>query len=390
MERTVFLLSRYLANEATAEEIREMLVLLRKSDHSEELLHQAWDRFPGAASEARRAWMWKNVEAATLPAVRVRPLWRWGWAAAILFLLATGAAYFWMQDNLQPPPLSDNRQQPADIEPGREGAILALGDGRQLVLDSLGNGIVAVQSGAQIMLREGQLVYSAAERSPEEVVYNTMITPRGRQFKMVLPDGTRVWLNAASTLRYPAVFSEKERRIELRGEAYFEVAKDESKPFFVSIPNQAEVEALGTAFNVNAYENESTVNTTLLEGSVRVKSREGVKPAILKPGQQARVADAGDPSGRPEAITVVANTDMEKIMAWKNGVFNFEDAGLQEVMKQLERWYDLEVVYEKGIPDIKFGGGMSRNVKLSSLLKALGESKVHFRLEENRRLVVLP
>jgi len=186
------------------------------------------------------------------------------------------------------------------------------------------------------------------------------------------------------------VFAGKERRVELTGEAYFEVAKDRSKPFFVTISGQAEVEALGTAFNVNAYNNESIIHTTLLEGSVRVKSKEGVSPAVLKPGQQARITEAAGVSAHPPAITVVSDTDIDKVMAWKNGTFNFDNAGLSEVMKQLERWYDLEVVYEKGIPDIKFGGEMSRNVTLSSLLQALSEFRVHFRLEEGRRLVVMP
>jgi ferric-dicitrate binding protein FerR (iron transport regulator) len=212
---------------------------------------------------------------------------------------------------------------------------------------------------------------------------------------VVLPDGTKVWLNAASSLRYPTAFSGKKRQIAITGEAYFEVAKDKAKPFFIKINNEAVIEVLGTNFNVNAYEDEASINTTLLEGSIRVEALgtlrgrpAGRNAVILQPGQQGQIA-AGQKTGQRQ-IKVIKDADIEKVMAWKNGAFNFNNASLEEVMRQLERWYDIQVVYENGIPDIHFGGELSRGVSLADLIKALKDSEIHFRIEEGRRLVVLP
>ncbi len=330
---------------------------------------------------------------------------RWQYAAAVLIILATGA-YFWFQPNRPQMLTSENEYLPTDIEPGRDGAILTLADGSQVVLDSLGNGVVATQNGVEVVLKDGQLAYDPANKVGGEITYNTMTTPKGRQFSLVLPDGTRVWLNAASSLKYPTTFMGTERKVEVTGEAYFEVARNPKMPFKVLVHNQAEVEVLGTQFNVNAYADESTINTTLLEGSVKVSffidavtndaspvgqksSPAGLadRPAVtLKPGQQAQL-----PVGQqaPQGIMIINNADTEKIMAWKNGLFNFDGASLAEVMKQLERWYDIEVVYEKGVRDIELEGKMTRDVSLRGLLRILGNLGVQAQLEE-RRLTLLP
>jgi ferric-dicitrate binding protein FerR (iron transport regulator) len=272
---------------------------------------------------------------------------------------------------------------PADIAPGKQGAILTLADGRQVVLDSLANGIVARQNGAAVVLRNGQLTYDAVASARPEINYNTITAPRGRQFRLVLPDGSRVWLNAASSLTYPTAFSGRERSVQLNGEAYFEIAKDEQLPFRVNIDDKTGIQVLGTRFNVNAYPEEAHIKTTLLEGAVRMIS--GKHNAILAPGQAAQISRrAGE-----QAIKIIDQADPGSALAWKNGLFDFEDASLEEVMRQLARWYDIEVVYEKGIPPIVFGGKMSRDMMLSDLLKVLDESEVHFRTE-GRRLIVMP
>lgn len=298
--------------------------------------------------------------------------WKWGWAAAIVFLLAA-SFYFWSGNN-QPKvhTMASNK-----IEPGKKGAILTLANGEEVVLDTLGNGLITTQNGAKVVLQNGQLAYDPTGNNDNEIVYNTIKTPNGREFQVRLPDGTIVWLNAASSLRYPTLFTGRERKVEITGEAYFEVAANAEMPFRVNVNNKVNIEVLGTHFNVNAYDNERSLNTTLLEGAVRVLA------VVLKPGQQAQVAEG-------DAVKVVSNVNLETVMAWKNGLFNFENKSLEEVMRQLERWYDLEVVYEKGIPDIKFGGEMSRDMDLAGLLKSLEASKVHFRLEEGRKLIVLP
>jgi ferric-dicitrate binding protein FerR (iron transport regulator) len=245
----------------------------------------------------------------------------------------------------------------------------------------LKNGLITTQNGTKVMLRNGQLVYDADQLSANRTVYNIMSTPKGRQFQLVLPDGSQVWLNAASSIRYPTSFTGKDRRVEITGEAYFEVAHNPSVPFKVEVNKQSEVTVLGTHFNINSYENEESVSTTLLEGSVQVKNQAGM--IVLKPGQQAKVTGL-------DKINVLSNVNLDKVMAWKNGVFNFEDATLQEVMRQLERWYDIDVVYEKNIPKLEFFGKMGKDLSLAAVLSGLEKSNVHFRMEEGRRLVVLP
>lgn len=303
------------------------------------------------------------------------------YAAAIIILLGTGLIFLTSnrKDDSVKPVIT--KKTTTDIEPGKEGAILTLVDGSKMLLDSLGNGIVTTQNGTKVLLQNGQLVYKTGKSSDVLVGFNTMTTPKGRQFQLLLPDGSKVWLNAASSIRYPIAFTGNERKVEVTGEAYFEVAKDPNRPFKVKVNEETEIEVLGTHFNINSYNNEESINTTLLEGSVLVKNSSG--KLVLKPGQQARVAGS-------EKIKLVSDVDVEKVMAWKDGVFNFQDATLQEVMRQLERWYDIDVVYEKNIPRLEFYGKMGRDLSLAAVLRGLEKSNVHFRIEEGRKLVVLP
>lgn len=322
---------------------------------------------------------------------RLHSLRKWRWAAAAVFLLAASGALVMYQIKNQSTKNGSAAIAAADIAPGREGAVLTLANGQQVVLDSLQNGLVASQNGAKVVLTNGQLTYDPAVNTPEEVVYNTMTTPKGRQFQLTLPDGTQVWLNSASSIRFPVTFTGKERRVEIKGEAYFEVAKNAQMPFRLDVGDKMEIEVLGTHFNVQAYDNDNTLKTTLLEGSVRVKAQPRIQQtncttAILTPGQQAQINQT---AASEKGVSIVNDADIDQVMAWKNGHFNFEGASLEEVMKQLERWYDIEVVYENGIPDIAFVGKMTKDIPLSGLLMMLEKSKVHTRLE-GRKLVVLP
>ncbi|HVK50012.1 MAG TPA: FecR domain-containing protein, partial [Pseudobacter sp.] len=266
------------------------------------------------------------------------------------------------------------------IQPGKEGAVLTLADGSQVSLDSVKNGVIAMQYGVTARVINGALVY---EGSGSQLQYNTMSTPKGRQYQLTLPDGTKVWLNAASSVKYPTVFTGNERNVSISGEVYFEVAKKSSQPFRVAVDRKLTIDVLGTSFNVNAYPDETTLYTTLIDGAVRVTGSKAGNSQVLKPAQQAVLANG-------ESISVNNNVDTDKVLAWKNGVFNFEGASLADVMKQIERWYDIEVVYEKGIPDIKFWGKITKDVPLSGMLIALEKTKVHFKMENNRTLVVLP
>lgn len=308
---------------------------------------------------------------------------KWMWAAALCVLLAGTGVYVW---NNTPGRAPDNTATVGvpDVQPGKTGAVLTLADGRQVVLDSLQNGVVAVENGARVTLKNGGLAYNgSADNTTVAPLYNTLSTPRGRQFQLVLPDGTHVWLNAASSLQYPTQFTGKERKVVVTGEAYFEVAASSSLPFTVVTGNAA-VQVLGTSFNINAYNNEGLLAATLVAGSIKVSA--GESTVLLKPGQQAQVNHAA----AKQEVKVVRDADVAQAVAWKEGVFNFEDVTLEEAMRQLERWYDIEVTYEKKIPDIRFGGKLSRDMSLKGLLKSLEEADVHFRIEEGRRLIVLP
>lgn len=316
------------------------------------------------------------------PVHRMHFLHKWGWAAAVVLLFGAGA--WFINRYHQPKPASIVAENtPPDVEPGKNGAILTLADGSQMVLDSAGNGIITRQNGTSVILKNNGLQYTPEDPGTGEMKYNTITTSKGRQFRVVLPDGTKVWLNATSALQFPVAFSGKERVVELTGEAYFEVAKNAEQPFKLKVAGKMDIEVLGTAFNVNAYTNEANSYATLVEGAVRISlPNQTGGSVVLRPGDQVQAGSAG--------MEVTRNANVEKASAWKNGLFNFEGVGLREMMRQLERWYDLEVVYEGNVPDVKFFGEMSRTLKLSDVLTGLERSDVHFRLEEGRKLIVMP
>ncbi|HRN57581.1 MAG TPA: FecR domain-containing protein [Agriterribacter sp.] len=307
-------------------------------------------------------------------------------AAAVLFFILAGVVSWWVFNNNNEKQHIDFVQQTIDVPPGKNGAILKLADGREVVLDSLADGVIASQRGTIVELKNGRLVYDADEKIAGEMLFNTMTTPKGRQFQLLLPDGTKVWLNAASSITYPAFFAGDSRRVKVSGEVYFEVAKMKDMPFYVDIHDKAEVKVLGTHFNISSYEEEGSIKTTLLEGSIQTSvwgAGKAPEYVVLKPGQQAEITN-------DSKIELNEPVNTDQVMAWKNELFNFENASLEEVMRQLSRWYDIEVLYEQGIPQMVFGGEMSRNVSLAGLLSGLERAGVHFRIEEGNRLIVLP
>ncbi len=441
------LLERFLSNEATPQEIEEILAWLRNNESNEALLQEVWEEkrpvleAKGPAippADWQRIWM--QVDAATRPLAEpvrrtyaIRRL--WPAVAAALILVTAGLFLLIQRQGATGSGGVSVITGVADVAPGRDGAILTLTDGSRVSLDSAGKGLPAMQGGTKISLQGNRLAYSAATdgagegnatdatgkgnatdgagggkttegagkgntadakdgngekgTSPMALTYNTVTTPRGRQFSLVLPDGSRVWLNAASSIKFPTAFAGKERRVELMGEAYFEIAKDKSRPFFVHTDN-TETEVLGTSFNISAYNDEGVVGATLIEGGIRTGSQtERVK---LMPGEQARMVKLmpGEQTKMGVRVEVDHHANVEQVIAWKNGAFNFGNMGLKEVMRQLARWYDLDVVYEPGVKDFRFGGEMSRNVPLSSLLKGLKDMEVHFRIENDHKLVVMP
>lgn len=313
-------------------------------------------------------------------------------AAAAVLLVAMGTgSYFWLFKERTALPAATKTAKAVrhDLPPGRDAATLTLADGRTIVLDSA-NGTISQQGGATVINLNGQVSYAKAgsKDEPPAVVYNTITTARGNQYQLVLADGSKVWLNSASSLRFPTRFTGNTREVELDGEGYFEVAKNAAKPFHVKTSNQ-EIEVLGTHFNVNAYKDEETVKTTLLEGKVRVASgkqpvaggKKGNQVVILKPGEQAV-------SGPYSPLATNYSPDLDQVMAWKNGWFEFDESDIKTIMRQISRWYDVDIRYNITPSNEKYGGRISRNLNLSNILKMLETYGVHYRLE-NKTLIVI-
>lgn len=320
-----------------------------------------------------------NVDKA--PATRVIPFrFPYRRVAAIVVLAAGVAGYFyWSHKTKDTPKLAQNKQHtPAEVQPGSNKATLILEDGTAVPLDSAGSQTI-MQGNTIVQRNNGQLLYTG-KSTAAKLSYNVLSTPKGGQYQIVLPDGTKVWLNAASRLKYPVAFTGTERLVELEGEAYFETAKDAGKPFKVKA-GDLEVQVLGTSFDVMAYKDEKQTHTTLISGAVKVASEKESK--LLQPGQQAVLnANAGI------GVNTV-NTD--EVIAWKNGYFSFKDADITAVMRQLERWYDVTVSYPSGIPKGTFSGEMGRGLTLTKALNILQQTDVNFRIEkEGRHIVILP
>ncbi|SFH51113.1 FecR family protein [Pedobacter insulae] len=311
--------------------------------------------------------------------VKVMKLWpRVAVAAAVLLAFMVGG-YFYYDSKIQP---TETGAYQNDIAPGKNGATLTLANGQKIYVSDEKVGKLAQESGVSISkTADGQIIYEIASSPRNDAVqYNTLSTTRGEQFQVRLPDGTLVFLNAESSLKYPTSFAKlDQRQVTLTGEGYFEVAKDKAHPFIVKTSAQ-EVEVLGTHFNVNAYINEPSIKTTLVEGSVRISpSKENAKDLILKPGQQATLNN--------NALTV-KEIDVERAVAWKNSTFSFENEDIKSIMRNVARWYNVEVVYEGDLPAERFGGGVSRFENVSHVLRILEKTgAVHFRIE-GRKIIV--
>lgn len=318
--------------------------------------------------------------------IRMPALRQWKWVAAV-FVMALGvASYFFLSNPKDSTTLAGGKTIVKDIPPGKDGAILTLSDGRQLVLDSMGAGTIATQHGTTISLQNNELVYDATAAT-NGLASNTITTPKGRQFHVVLPDATEVWLNAASSIEYPVAFKGAERKVKITGEVFFDVANRSWQPFIVET-EQMKVEVLGTSFNINSYANEKNIQTTLLTGAVKVtlvpdntNQNKTALYKVLVPGQTSVLSK---PDAQANVSLVVTDKiDAGKITAWKNGLFNFDGADLYSIMRQLERWYNIDVQYVGKPEHVIFKGKMHRNTNLSDVLKVLKTMDVDFELKGN-------
>lgn len=331
--------------------------------------------------------------------LRKRKLWPYMSAAAVVLMIC-GFSFLYFSQYRK---LKVDDVYAQEVNPGGNKAILTLSNGKVINLSDANDGKLVEAAGLTVTkTKDGQLIYdmhgtgTAKEGHEKEaaISYNTISTPRGGQYQLILPDGTRIWLNAASTLKFPTSFASlSSRDVELSGEAYFEVKEDKTKPFrvinnHIGGRNQL-IEVLGTHFNVNAYSDEHTTKTTLLEGRLRVtqgdlniiKSKPSAKGLILNPGQQSVLDKA--------QLTKTELTDVEESIAWKNGYFQFNHVKLEAIMRQISRWYDVTIRYEGAVPQLEFGGQIQRNLTLNQVLKLLNKSEVHFRIE-GKEVIVMP
>lgn len=328
-----------------------------------------------------------------LEVTKRRRIWQIPAAAATVILIILSIETYFMFSSKSPKQeivktTPTKPQLKNDIAPGGNKAILTLADGSTIVLDSASNGTISQQGNIKVQkLNNGLLAYTINGKQvteSDEAFYNTISTPRGGQYQVTLADGTKVWLNAASSIRFPVLFKGKERKVEITGEAYFEVAKNKAMPFKVKA-NSSEIEVLGTHFNVNSYDDEASIKTTLLEGKVKVSV-----PAIagnqsskfLLPGQQADINKEGK-------INVMDNADTEEAVAWMNGHFQFKSADLKMILRQISRWYDVDVEY-KGNANLHFTGQLTRNENVSKVFEKLVlTGEVHFKID-GKRIIVSP
>lgn len=386
-ERLAYLFSRYYDNMATEEEKKELFFLLNTTDDKRlsELIEQAWETqsldsrvfSPDKSKEILDKILFKHMQDDELSTSDkgVFYLWRrFAAAAAVIVFLSFGTYFITKKSDNSEPVAKTKSQHVNDLLPGGNKAVLTLGDGSTIILEDASNGVLAKQGNIVVnKTDDGQLIYTAQNTNSDikSIEVNKISTPRGGQYQVVLPDGSKVWLNAASSISFPTVFTGKERKVEIQGEAYFEVAKNASMPFIVKT-TKAEIEVLGTHFNVMAYEDEDAFETTLLEGSIKMKYEKSAD--ILKPGEQAVLNDKGD-------VKILDNIDVSESVAWKNGLFEFNDASIETIMREVSRWYDVNVSYEETMPLRQFTGKISRNVKASVLFDMLQYTGVKFRIE---------
>ncbi|SEW53456.1 FecR family protein [Chitinophaga arvensicola] len=379
------LLSRYLKDELSAEELERFREALLR-DENREQWQQAIDgilqsnEFPAVTGNDTKERIWLAVNQQESHPVwrrRIRPLMA---AAAAIGILITAGIYLYPKPSKQLPATAIAATKPI-IRPGGNKAILTLADGSQVTLDSTGAGAIATQGNTHIVqVSGGQLAYKEHSSIDAPPQFNSLQVPRGGQFRITLADGTNVWLNAASVLRYPASFANADRTVELTGEAYFEVAALSGKPFRVKVNNTL-VQVLGTSFNIMGYSEEQVTRTTLLEGAVQVKTDRAT--TRMYPGQAATTQSNGETQLHQDA-------DVDQVVAWKNGYFLFNHEKLPGVMRQIARWYDVEVEYAGKIPEEReFGGKIARSSSIEDVIRILKLSNIHVKLI-NKKIIVQP
>jgi hypothetical protein len=377
------LIEKYISGTATPEESAFVEAYYEQFEQGEDPFIQ----MPVQDQDALKQKIFSAVNDATAPciakvvSIRKRFL-RIAVAAAVLAVVSV-VSYRYLSPKGDPSStdLITNVTKATDLPAGVDGAVLTLADGRTIVIDTSRDGMLVNDERFAIKKTNGLIAVDASGNN-SSAAFNTLSTPRGRQIQLELPDGSKVWLNAESELKFPADFTGTERIVEMKGEAYFEVAKDAKKPFIVRVDNSS-VEVLGTHFNVMGYDNESALSTTLVEGSVRFRSASG-NTMMLSPGQQSQLRKNGD-------LQLDKNADIAFATAWKNGQQLFRQADIPTIMRQLERWYDVTVVYKGDVPKRTFSGDIPRNANLSQLLTLFDAAKINYSIDySTKTLTIMP
>lgn len=392
------LLDRYLHGTATPEETVELFAWLRENDPDsiskvEDLMErhyaEAFSQSPGLTdADSKRILTTILYKMSEGKHRKIRTIWYLVAAASVVLVIAGTILYLLSPGKSQQS--SPIAKAPMDVQaPQFCHAVITLANGNKVMLDSAVNGELALQGNVKLVkLANGQIAYTSQKQKAKsgEPVYNTLTNPRGsRVIDMALSDGSHVWLNAESSITYPVAFVNNERKVSITGEAYFEVAHDAARPFHVTKGN-VEIKVLGTHFNVNAYDNEKGMKVTLLEGSVSVSNPTG--SVTIKPGEQASLPFR-EPGGATQCNITVHHANIGQVMAWKDGLFDFDGINLKEAMPQLERWYAISVQYEEGVADVPLFGKIDRNLNLSDLLDLLRGAGFRFRLGEGRNLLIM-
>jgi len=382
------LLNKYLLNECTPAETEELFDHLKKDEAGRLLLKNLQASFnkeinqPRSIDPAISNNVWQKLEANISREQQPKsyPFKRWISIAAAAIILLTAGLFLYRPKPHNYQLASRKERFKNDIAPGSNKAVLTLANGQTIILNQAKNGLITKQGQTTInKINNGLLSYKASDAGNAPVQYNTVSTPRGGEYQVILPDGTAVWLNAASSLKFPTAFTGTERDVELTGEAYFEVAKNKAVPFKV-MTNKVQVEVLGTHFNVNAYDDEDALKTTLLEGSVKLISNSG--QVMLIPGQQGSF-------NKQAGSFRVAKADVDEAVAWKNGNFMFASEDIQSILRKVSRWYNVDIVYQENAPKKAIWGTVSKFDNVSEVLKVLELTGVaHFTIE-GRRITVM-
>jgi ferric-dicitrate binding protein FerR (iron transport regulator) len=389
------LFNKFIENKCSPEEVKQLLDEFKLAENEESLrlfIRKQLETDPGGTGFNSAKYQYqadelyvkisqKLKDGKSRPRYRIISIFGNPWlrvaAVAFVFVFIGTLGYYLLNENTKKEVIATNKSviYGTDLLPGGNKAILTLSDNSSIILDTARNGVIREQGGTRIIkLADGQLSYNAAKGRPKATEYNTISTPRGGEYKLTLPDGSMAYLNAASSIKFPVAFTGRERKVEITGEVYFEVAKDVKSPFRVKVGDMT-VEALGTEFNVMSYSEESSVQATLIGGVIRVSQHEN--QVTLSPGQQARLEHSGE-------LTVADQVDIDEIVAWRKGLFIFNHAHVEEIMQQIGRWYDVEIEFAGEISHETFTGVISRKSNVSRVLNIMQKAGLKFTVTEEK------